>query len=108
MHNHGGRQLDAAQPSALCLKAIADELGHKTTIMADSGVESGVDVARYLALGAQMVFTGRAMLYGVAAHGEDGAAHALDLILDELEQIMSQLHCATPYDLSKHLITPKI
>jgi len=106
--NHGGRQLDAAQPSALCLKAIADELGHKTTIMADSGVESGVDVARYLALGAQMVFTGRAMLYGVAAHGEDGAAHALDLILDELEQIMSQLHCATPYELSKHLITPKI
>ena len=106
--NHGGRQLDAAQPIATCLGAIADELGHKTTIMADSGVESGVDVARYLALGAEMVFTGRAMLYGVAAHGEEGATHAIDLILAELEQIMSQLHCSNPGDFSKHLIKPKI
>ena len=106
--NHGGRQLDAAQPSAMCLRAIVDELGHKAVIMADSGVESGIDVARYLALGAQMVFTGRAMLYGVAAHGEDGATHTIDLILAELEQIMSQLHCAKPASLGAHLIRPQI
>jgi isopentenyl diphosphate isomerase/L-lactate dehydrogenase-like FMN-dependent dehydrogenase len=55
-----------------------------------------------------MVYTGRAMLYGVAAHGGGVAAHGLELILAELEQIMSQLHCATPCKLSKHLITPKI
>jgi len=106
--NHGGRQLDAAQPVATCLGTIADELGHKTTIMADSGVESGVDVARYLALGAAMVFSGRAMLYGVAAHGEDGASHAIDLMLAELEQVMSQLHCPHPGALFEHLIAPKM
>lgn len=104
--NHGGRQLDAAQASAVCLRMIADELGHQTTLMADSGVESGVDVARYLALGAQMVFTGRAMLYGVAAHGEDGAKHTIDLILAELEQLMSQLHCPNPAALRAHLLRP--
>lgn len=105
--NHGGRQLDAAKPVVHCLRDIADELGHKTTLMADSGVETGIDVARYLALGAHMVFTGRAMLYGVAACGEEGAAHTLELLQLELAQIMSQVHCHTPGELGLHLIKPK-
>lgn len=102
--NHGGRQLDAALASATILPRIIEAVGDKTTVMVDSGVESGVDVARYLALGAKAVFAGRAFAYGVAAHGEQGAQHTIDLLHDELEQVMSQLHCANIKDLPNHFI----
>jgi isopentenyl diphosphate isomerase/L-lactate dehydrogenase-like FMN-dependent dehydrogenase len=101
--NHGGRQLDAAQSPVFTLPAIIEKLGSQTTIMVDSGVETGVDVARYLTLGAQMVFAGRAFLYGVAAHGEVGAGHATNLLSLELEQVMSQLHCGDVASLRNHL-----
>ena len=71
--------------------------------MADSGIETGVDIARYLALGAKAVFAGRAFLYGVAAHGEQGAEHSIDLLRDELEQVMSQIHCANPALMHQYL-----
>lgn len=91
--NHGGRQLDASLPPAETLAEIVDAVGPDLTVMADSGVETGVDIARYLALGAEAVFAGRAFLYGVAAHGEQGAGHTIDILNDELEQVMSQIHC---------------
>jgi len=73
------------------------------TVMVDSGVETGVDIARYLALGAEAVFAGRAFLYGAAAHGEKGAEHSIDLLKDELEQVMSQVHCNKPAFMHQHL-----
>ena len=65
-------------------------------VMVDSGVESGVDIARFIAQGASAVFAGRAFLYGVGAHGERGAQHTIDILRDELVQVMSQLHCERP------------
>ena len=101
--NHGGRQLDASLPPAETLADIVDTVGSELTVMADSGVETGVDIARYLALGAEAVFAGRAFLYGVAAHGEQGAEHSIDLLRDELEQVMSQVHCANPALMHQYL-----
>ena len=101
--NHGGRQLDASLPPAETLEEIIDTVGAELTVMADSGVETGVDIARYLALGADCVFAGRAFLYGVAAHGEAGAGHTIDLLKDELTQVMSQLHCTNPALMHQHL-----
>ena len=101
--NHGGRQLDASLPPAETLAEIIDSVGAELTVMADSGVETGVDIARYLALGAECVFAGRAFLYGVAAHGEQGAEHSIDLLKDELEQVMSQVHCGMPALMHQHL-----
>lgn len=102
--NHGGRQLDAARSSVECLREIVEAVPEHIVVMADSGVESGVDIARFLANGAQMVFSGRSFLYGVAAHGEPGAAHTIDLLKEELQQVLGQLHCDTPADLVQHLV----
>lgn len=104
--NHGGRQLDAARASVDCLREIVTAVPDHIVVMADSGVESGVDIARFLANGAQMVFSGRSFLYGVAAHGEPGAAHTIDLLKEELQQVLGQLHCDTPADLPKHVYQP--
>jgi len=101
--NHGGRQLDASLPPAETLSEIVQSVGSEMTVMVDSGVETGVDIARYLALGAEAVFAGRAFLYGAAAHGEKGAEHSIDLLKDELEQVMSQVHCNKPAFMHQHL-----
>ena len=105
--NHGGRQHDATPSSISSLQSVIQEINKVTAsqipIMADSGVETGVDIARFLASGAQMVFAGRAFLYGVGAHGEIGAHHTIDILRDELKVIIAQLHCPNPQQLSEHL-----
>ena len=102
--NHGGRQLDASVPPVDVLLDISKAVSSEMTVMADSGVETGVDIARYLSKGAKAVFAGRAFLYGVGAHGELGATHAIDILYEELEQVMSQLHCARPHEMSAYTI----
>lgn len=102
--NHGGRQLDASVPPVDILHDIAKAVSSEMTVMADSGVETGVDIARYLSQGAKAVFAGRAFLYGVGAHGELGATHAIDILSEELEQVMSQLHCARPQEMSAYTV----
>lgn len=102
--NHGGRQLDAAQSPINTLHEIRKAVPANITVMADSGVESGVDIARFLAEGADAVFAGRAFLYGVGAHGEAGAEHTVDILRDELMQVMAQLHCRRPENLGRHLV----
>lgn len=102
--NHGGRQMDAAEASVSTLPAICAAVPEHIVVMADSGVETGVDVARFLAQGAAAVFAGRAFMYGVAAHGEQGATHAIDLLTEELQQVMAQLHCQRPEALRDHLL----
>ncbi|MEJ1543770.1 alpha-hydroxy-acid oxidizing protein, partial [Escherichia coli] len=75
--NHGGRQLDGAIPTARALPRVVDAVGDDLTVLADSGVRSGVDVIRLLALGAKGVLLGRAYIYALAAAGEAGVAHLL-------------------------------
>ena len=87
--NHGGRQLDGVLSSARALPAIADAVQGDLTILADSGVRSGLDVVRMLALGVDGVLLGRAFVYALAAAGEQGVAHVLDLIASEMKVAMT-------------------
>jgi len=87
--NHGGRQLDGVLSSTRALPAIADAVGDKTTVLVDSGIRSGLDVVRMLALGAKGVLLGRAWLYAMAARGEAGVTQLLDLIAKEMRVAMT-------------------
>lgn len=87
--NHGGRQLDGVLSSARALPAIAEAVKGKLAILADSGVRSGLDVVRMLALGADGVLLGRPFVYALAAAGGRGVAHLLDLIAAEMRVAMT-------------------
>ena len=87
--NHGGRQLDGVLSTARALPAIADAVQGDLKILADSGIRTGLDVVRMLALGADTVLLGRAFVYALAAHGEAGVANLLDLIAKEMRVAMT-------------------
>ena len=82
--NHGGRQLDGAPSVARMLPRIADAVGDDLLLFADSGVRSGLDVLRLLALGAKGVLLGRAYAYALAAAGRAGVENMLDIFAAEL------------------------
>ena len=87
--NHGGRQLDGAPSAISTLPRIVDAVGGETEVIFDSGVRSGQDVLRALALGAKSCLIGRAFLYGLGAGGEAGVAKAIDIIGRELSVSMA-------------------
>lgn len=86
--NHGGRQLDGVLSSARAMPAIADAVKGDLKILADSGIRSGLDVVRMIALGADTVLLGRAFAYALAADGEAGVTHLLNLIEKEMRVAM--------------------
>ncbi|PNG12240.1 FMN-dependent L-lactate dehydrogenase LldD [Stutzerimonas stutzeri] len=86
--NHGGRQLDGVLSSARAMPAIADAVKGDLKILADSGIRSGLDVVRMIALGADTVMLGRAFAYALAANGEAGVSNLLDLIEKEMRVAM--------------------
>lgn len=102
--NHGGRQLDAGQSAIQSLHPIVERYKDKLTIMMDSGIRSGPDVARTLASGADFAFLGRTFMYSVAALGNEGGNHAISILKTQLQQVMEQLCCARIKDFSKHLV----
>jgi L-lactate dehydrogenase (cytochrome) len=102
--NHGGRQLDAGQSSIEALKPIVKKYKNKITIMMDSGIRSGPDVARTLASGADFTFMGRTFMYSVAALGNEGGNHAISILKTQVQQVMEQICCATVKDFPNHLI----
>jgi L-lactate dehydrogenase (cytochrome) len=87
--NHGGRQLDGVMSTARALPPIADAVGNELSVLVDSGVRSGLDVVKMLALGARGVLLGRAYIYALAAAGEAGVAHLLDLFAREMRVAMT-------------------
>jgi L-lactate dehydrogenase (cytochrome) len=87
--NHGGRQLDGAISAVRALPAIRDAVGSGVSVLADGGVRSGLDVLRYLTLGADGVLLGRAWVWALAAGGEAGVAHMLALLAGELRAAMA-------------------
>jgi L-lactate dehydrogenase (cytochrome) len=87
--NHGGRQLDGAPSTASVINGIVDAVGDKTEVFVDSGVRSGLDVLKFLGLGARACFIGRAYLYGLGAYGQAGVTKALDILKDELSIAMA-------------------
>jgi L-lactate dehydrogenase (cytochrome) len=102
--NHGGRQLDACQSAIRSLKNIVHSKNIQTTLMMDSGLRSGPDIARTLACGSQFAFLGRAFMYGVAALGRKGATHTISILKKQLQQVMEQVNCHHVSALPDHLI----
>ena len=86
--NHGGRQLDGVLSSARAMPAIADAVKGQLTLLADSGIRTGLDVVRMLALGADCVMLGRAFVYALAAAGGAGVSNLLELIEKEMRVAM--------------------
>ena len=101
--NHGGRQLDAGESA---VKSLSDLVAFKDklTVMMDSGIRSGADIARALAVGADFTFLGRTFMYSTAALGNDGGQHAMAMLKRQLTQVMEQVCCARVADFSKHLV----
>ncbi len=87
--NHGGRQLDGVLSTASALPAIADAVKGDITILADSGIRTGLDVVRMIALGADSVLLGRAFVYALATAGEAGVINLLTLIEQEMRVAMT-------------------
>jgi L-lactate dehydrogenase (cytochrome) len=87
--NHGGRQLDGAPSSISALPAVAEAVGSSLEILFDSGIRSGQDVMRAIALGARACLSGRAYVYGLGAGGQAGVARAIEIIRNELDTSMA-------------------
>jgi len=91
--NHGGRQLDGVQATIDVLPEIRAAVGPDKLVMLDGGIRRGSDVVKALALGADMAFAGRAPLYGIAAGGEAGARHAIELLKSEVDRVIALIGC---------------
>jgi isopentenyl diphosphate isomerase/L-lactate dehydrogenase-like FMN-dependent dehydrogenase len=102
--NHGGRNLDSTMAPIEVLPEILDAVGHRTTVMVDSGFRRGTDIAKALALGAHCVTVGRGTLYGTAAAGQAGAARAIQIYAEELDRTMAYLGCRSVAELSDDLL----
>jgi L-lactate dehydrogenase (cytochrome) len=102
--NHGGRQLDGVISSARALPRIADALAGRMPILVDSGVRSGLDVVRMLALGADFVLLGRAWAYALAARGGAGVAHVLQLIDAEMRVAMALTSCTSVDQVNEEIL----
>ena len=102
--NHGGRQLDGVLSSARALPAIADAVKGQIKILADSGIRNGLDVVRALALGADCAMIGRAYIYALAAAGEAGVKHLLELLEKEMRVAMTLTSVAKVADISTDLL----
>ena len=102
--NHGGRQLDASASTIKVVQNLQAKYADKIEIMMDSGLRSGPDIARAIASGAKFTFLGRAFMYGVAALGNKGAEHTIDILKTQFKQVMDQLCCEKVSDLPDHLI----
>ncbi|STX52156.1 FMN-dependent dehydrogenase [Legionella busanensis] len=87
--NHGGRQLDGALSTTKALPPITDAVGDDLTILVDSGIRSGLDVVRMLALGAKAVLLGRSFIYALAAKGQEGVENLLDIFTAEMQIAMT-------------------
>ncbi len=102
--NHGGRQLDTCVSGVELLPSVVSEVGEHMTVLVDGGFRRGSDVLKAIALGADGVMVGRPALYGLAAGGQSGAAHALQVLRSEMERVMMLLGCRSLGELGRHLI----
>jgi L-lactate dehydrogenase (cytochrome) len=87
--NHGGRQLDAVPSTARALPGIADAVGDRVEVLADGGVRNGLDAVKMVALGARAVLIGRPWAWAVAARGEAGVRHLLDVMRADIDTALA-------------------
>ena len=105
--NHAGNVNDTAITTWDALPAIADAVGGKVIIIADTGVRRGSDVLKALALGADVVGIGRAALYGLGAAGEDGVSRALEIFEAEILRTMAVMGLSDVSSISRdHIRLP--
>jgi isopentenyl diphosphate isomerase/L-lactate dehydrogenase-like FMN-dependent dehydrogenase len=103
--NHGGRQLDHALSTISALPAVVDAVGAEIEVYMDGGIRRGVDILKALAVGARACLCGRALVYGLAAGGEAGAARAVSLLVDELQLAMALAGCGSVRALDRSWLT---
>lgn len=102
--NHGGRQIDVGESAIHSLRILAPKFKGRMSVMMDSGIRSGADIARTLAGGADFAFLGRTFMYSVAALGKKGGDHAMEVLKAQLQQVMEQVGSVFPSDLVHHKI----
>ena len=98
--NHGGRQLDGAPATLDVLPEVVEAVGECVEVLVDGGIRRGADVLKALALGARATLSGRAVLYGLAAGGEQGVGEVLELLRRELELGLKLLGCTSPAEVT--------
>ena len=104
--NHGGRQVDGAVASLDALPAVVAAVGDEIDVLFDSGVRTGADVVKPLALGARAVLLGRPYVYGLGLGGEAGVRHVLRCVLAELELTLALCGASRPSELTPELLVP--
>jgi isopentenyl diphosphate isomerase/L-lactate dehydrogenase-like FMN-dependent dehydrogenase len=99
--NHGGRQLDGVPATLDVLPEVVDAVGERVEVLLDGGIRRGVDVLKALALGARAACSGRAILWGLAAGGEEGVRQVLELFQAELQVGLKLLGSASPAEVTR-------
>ena len=99
--NHGGRQLDGVPASIDALEEVVEAVDGRAEVLLDGGVRRGTDTLKALALGARAVLIGRAMVWALAADGEAGVRHVLELLRDEIQLGLALLGCSSPADVTR-------
>lgn len=103
--NHGGRQVDSAIPAVEALPAVVEVVNGKVPVIVDSGIRTGADIFRALALGATAVGIGRPYVYGLALHGEQGVREVLMNLISEFELTMALSGRTSPVDITRTCIS---
>ncbi len=106
--NHGARQVDGVPATIDVLHSIRQAVGHRCQVYMDGGVRLGTDVFKALAMGADMVFVGRPIIWGLAYAGQKGVERTLELLTTEFDTVMALSGCATVSDIGKEfVVAPK-
>jgi isopentenyl diphosphate isomerase/L-lactate dehydrogenase-like FMN-dependent dehydrogenase len=102
--NHGGRQLDHVPASIDALRPIVEAVGDRVEILMDGGIRRGTDIVTALALGAKACLIGRAHVYGLAAAGEPGVSHAIDILAKEIRLALALAGVASVADIDSSFV----
>ncbi len=102
LSNHGGRQLDRCIPAIDMVRPVREAVGEQAAVILDSGIRHGADIAVAIARGADICMVGRGYLYGLAAAGQPGVEHAIDLLTAQLRRTMQLLGVTSVAELRKH------
>jgi isopentenyl diphosphate isomerase/L-lactate dehydrogenase-like FMN-dependent dehydrogenase len=104
--NHGGRQLDGVPATLDVLPEVVEAVGERVEVLVDGGIRRGTDVLKALALGARAALAGRAILWGLAAGGEEGVVQVLTLLRDEIHSGLMLLGCPRPENVTRAHVRP--